>query len=279
MRDPLVQKNLPTMYDLPSEHVGEPGLPDEFHCWQGPLLSFTFRPPSWPGSQVFSAYDLYLYYDPAHTLWYKRPDWFGVVGVARLYQGQDSRQSYVIWQEQVTPAIAIEILSPGTEDEDLGKTQRKPNKPPTKWEVYEQILQIPNYVVFDENTRLIRLFQLINGKYEQTALTQSLVWIEEVQLNLGLWYGDWNKSFQSRWWLRWYDQAGDLIPTPEEFQLQQTELQRQQTELQRQQTELQRQQTELQRQRAIKAEQEKEIERQRAERLAARLRSLGLDPD
>lgn len=65
MLDPLVQTNLPTMYDLPSEEVGEPGLPDEFHCLQGPLLSLTFRPPAWPDLQVFSACDLYLYYDLA----------------------------------------------------------------------------------------------------------------------------------------------------------------------------------------------------------------------
>ncbi len=251
MLEPLLQANLPTMYDLPSEEVEEPGLPDEFHCWQGPLLSLTFRPPSWPGSQVFSAYDLYLYYDLAHTLWYKRPDWFGVVGVPSLYQGQNLRQSYVIWQEKVTPIIAIEILSPSTEDEDLGKTLRKPNKPPTKWEVYEQILQIPNYVVFDENTRLIKLFQLIDGAYQQTALSQSLIWIDDVQLSLGLWHGDWNKSSRSHWWLRWYDRLGKLIPTPEEVQEQGKELAQQQTE----------------------------IERQRADRLAARLRELGLDPD
>jgi Uma2 family endonuclease len=251
MLEPLLRTNLPTMYDLPSEEVGEPGLPDDFHCWQGPLLSLTFRPPSWPGAQVYSAYDLYLYYDVSHTLWYKRPDWFGVVGVSRLYQGKDLRQSYVIWQEQVTPAIAIEILSPSTEDEDLGRTKRKPGKPPTKWEVYEQILQIPNYVVFDENTRMIQLFQLIDGKYQETALTQSLVWIEDVQLNLGLWNGDWNKSFQPRWWLRWYDQLGNLMLTPEE----------------------------LEQRRAEQADRRAEQSDQRAERLAAKLRELGLDPD
>ncbi|MFM7577511.1 MAG: Uma2 family endonuclease, partial [Microcystaceae cyanobacterium] len=29
---------LPTMYDLPSEAVGEPGVPDEFHLLQPRLL-------------------------------------------------------------------------------------------------------------------------------------------------------------------------------------------------------------------------------------------------
>jgi len=74
----------------------EPGLPDEFHLWQG-LLSQTFRPPTYPGTGV-CCHDLNLYYDPLNTGWYKRPDWFAV-GVSRLYQGQDLRLSYVSWQE------------------------------------------------------------------------------------------------------------------------------------------------------------------------------------
>ncbi len=35
---------LPTMYDLPSENLEEPGLPDEFHLFQPELLRQTFRP-------------------------------------------------------------------------------------------------------------------------------------------------------------------------------------------------------------------------------------------
>ena len=37
------RETLPTMYDLPSEDVEEPGLPDEFHLWQPQLLSFTLE--------------------------------------------------------------------------------------------------------------------------------------------------------------------------------------------------------------------------------------------
>ncbi|WP_287128701.1 Uma2 family endonuclease [Candidatus Cyanaurora vandensis] len=263
MLEPLIRASLPTMDDLPREEVGKPGLPDEFHCLQGPLLSLTFRPPAWPITQVFSAYDLYLYYDVNHTLWYKRPDWFGAVGVPSLDQGQHLRQSYVIWQEQVTPVVAIEILSPGTENEDLGKIKRKPGKPPTKWEVYEQILQIPNYVIYDETAHTLKLFQLTAGQYEQKASSQTRVWIPELELSLGLWHGFWNKS--TEWWLRWYDRAGKLIPTPEEVQQQDKELAQQQV---------------------VRAEYEKELARERAghseqqaDRLAAKLRELGLDPE
>ena len=37
------RETLPTMYDLPSEDLEEPGLPDEFHDLQPQLLSATLR--------------------------------------------------------------------------------------------------------------------------------------------------------------------------------------------------------------------------------------------
>lgn len=125
---------LPTMYDLPSENSEEPGLPDEFHDLQPELLRLTFRPPNYAADQVFIASDLNLYYDPRHPNWYKRPDWFAVVGVSRLYEQRDLRLSYVIWQEGVNPFVVVELLSPGTEQEDLGQTLRDVNQPPMKWE-------------------------------------------------------------------------------------------------------------------------------------------------
>src|SRR5262245_1178419 len=77
------RETLPTMYDLPSEEIGDPGMPDEYHVHQATLLDETFRPPATPPDEVFSAVDMNLYYDVRHPLWYKRPDWFGVINVSR----------------------------------------------------------------------------------------------------------------------------------------------------------------------------------------------------
>ncbi|MBA3922122.1 MAG: Uma2 family endonuclease [Nostocaceae cyanobacterium] len=120
-RSLLPKEMLPTMYDLPSEDPEEPGLPDEFHDLQPQLLSRTCRPPNCSPRQMFTGTDINLYYDIRHSRWYKRPDWFLVIGVPRLYQDIDMRLSYVIWQEQVTPQVVVELLSPGTEAEDLGE--------------------------------------------------------------------------------------------------------------------------------------------------------------
>ena len=151
------KENLPTMYDLPSEEVGDPGGQDEFHILQPELLRLTFRPPNYKEENVFVASDFNLYYDVRHTGWYKRPDWFAVLGVSRLYEERDLRLSYVTWQEQVNPLLVVELLSPGTEREDLGQTPltstlvggNEGGQPPNKWTVYEQILRIPYYFVFN----------------------------------------------------------------------------------------------------------------------------------
>jgi len=47
---------------------------------------------------------------------------------------------------RVRPAVAIELLSPGIQDEDLGR--KSPGKQPGKWKV-EQILGVPYYITFN----------------------------------------------------------------------------------------------------------------------------------
>lgn len=239
------KETLPTMYDLPSEDPEDSGLPDEFHLWQPQLLSFTFRPPTYSADQIFTASDLNLYYDLRHPNWYKRPDWFAVVGISRLYEAQDLRLSYVMWQEGVRPIIAIELLSPGTQAEDLGETLRT-TEPPTKSQVYEQILGIPYYVTFDRYSDQLRAFMLVSDRYQELELQDSKIWIPTLGLGLGLWQGQYREI--DRQWLRWYDIKGNWVSTETEMALQ----------------------------RAEESERLLAQERQRAERLAERLRALGI---
>ncbi|AFY45526.1 Uma2 family endonuclease [Nostoc sp. PCC 7107] len=216
------KETLPTMYDLKSEDPKEPGLPDEFHIFQPQLLRETFFPPNYQANEVFTASDLNLYYDTQHPLWYKRPDWFAVVGVSRLYEQKDLRLSYVIWQEGVAPFVVVELLSPGTEKEDLGQTLREVNQPPTKWEVYEQILRVPYYIVFDRYTDKLQAFHLVADRYSEINLTKPRIWMPTLQLGLGLWQGTYQGI--ERFWLRWYDADGNWIPTPVEQENQQVEI-------------------------------------------------------
>ena len=257
---------MPTMYDLPSESLEEPGLPDEFHWLQPELLRQTFRPPHYGDDQVFVGSDLNLYYDPRHPQWYKRPDWFAVVGGTRLYEGQELRLSYVIWQEGITPMIVLELISPSTEAEDLGNTLRAVDQPPTKWQVYEQILRIPYYAILNRYTNEFRMHRLVAGSYQAILANERGVWLPEVQLGLGFWSG----NFQGieRPWLRWYAKDGQWILTPAEVAL-----------LEKQRAETEKQRAETEKQRADLAECQLEQERQQRQRLIERLRALGIDPD
>ncbi|KKD38013.1 MAG: Uma2 family endonuclease [Limnoraphis robusta] len=260
------RETLPTMYDLPSEYPGDPGLPDEFHPLQAELLRKTFQPPNISLDRIFSATDLNLYYDLTHPLWYKRPDWFGVVGISRLYDQRDLRLSYVIWQEQISPLIVVELLSPGTEDEDLGQTRSEPGKPPTKWVVYEQILRVPYYVVFSRYTNEMQAFHLVGDRYHRTELTDGRLLIPTLELSLGIWEGCYETLERS--WLRWMTLEGELIPNAEE-----------QAILAQEQAILAQEQVILAQEQAILAQEQAILAQERAEKLAQRLRELGINPD
>lgn len=243
-------ETLPTMYDLPYEKSPEePGLPDEFHDLQPQLLSATFQPKDYAADRIFTASDMNLYYDVHNQLWYKRPDWFGVVDVSRLSREGDMRLSYVMWQELMSPFVAVELISPGTEKEDLGTAEPKNNNgkalPPGKWTVYEKILRIPFYVVFDRYTDTLRVFQNVGGHYEVMELSENKFWMSELKLGMCTWQG----KFQGveRLWLRWFDESGRIVETEGE-----------------------------------KRKQERaalEKERDRSQKLAQKLRELGIDPD
>ncbi len=248
-------KPLPTMYDLPSENPEEPGLPDQFHDFQADLLSDSYRLNDYPADQIFTAADMNLYFDPHHLNWYKRPDWFVVMGVPSLYHGQDLRLSYVIWNEAVSPFIVAEFLSPSTKDEDLGQTKSEKGKPPTKWKVYEEILKIPYYILFDRRTNKLQGFRLTHGKYQPIDLVDGRLWIPELKIGLGLWQGKYQGA--KRKWLRWVDIEGRWIPTP-----------------------LEKAESLMEDERLAKEQAEQHVLQERLvkERLAAKLRELGIDP-
>ena len=261
---PCIQREtLPTMYDLPSEDPEEPGLPDEFHDYQPQLLRETFQPPRYMPDRFFVGTDLNLYYILGHPLWHKRPDWFAVLGVPRLYHERNLRLSYVMWQEGTAPYVVVELLSPSTEREDLGQTERDTDEPPTKWTVYEQILRIPYYVAFSRYTDEVHYFELTGGQYREIQPVQPGLWLPEAGVGVGLWFGTYQGL--ERQWLRCYDASGAWILTPHEQEQQRAEQADRRAEQERQRAE-------QERQRAEQAD-------QRAERLAAQLRALGIDPE
>ncbi|GAB1545169.1 hypothetical protein NUACC21_78450 [Scytonema sp. NUACC21] len=146
----------------------------------------------------------------------------------------------------------VELLSSGTEDEDLGETESEPDKPPTKWFVYEWILHVPYYVIFSRYTNELQGFRLVDGEYRSISLTDGRLLMPEIGLSLGLWEG----SFRGipRLWLRWLNKTGELIPVPSEEAI-------------------------AAKQEAQQAQQEATEAKRKVEQLAERLRQLGINPD
>ena len=92
--------------------------------------------------------------------------------------------------------------------------QPEPGAPPDKWTVYEKILRVPYYIVFDRYTDDFRAFKLNAGSYEPLSLPDGRLWLPELQVGLGVWQGNYKQV--ERLWLRWYNETGSWLPTPAE---------------------------------------------------------------
>ena len=270
------QKDWPTMYDLPSEDPQEPGLPDEFHALQPQLLSASLLLPNAAKDQVFTGMDLNLYYDRDHPQWHKRPDWFMVTDVPRLYAGQDLRLSYVVWDEQVVPKVIVELISPGTQRSDLGQIKRDPDGTPTKWQVYEQILKVPYYTVYDRYQEQWWVFEWVEGRYQAQSICDDRYWLTELNIGLGLWQGEYQGI--TRKWLRWYDAHQKWLPTEAEQQAQNAAAERHRADIEQRRADAEQRRADAEQQRAEAEQRRADAEQQRAEKLADRLRALGIDP-
>ena len=178
----------------------------------------------------------------------KAPDW---MYVPRISVSQDEvRRSYTPRLQGEIPSIVMEFLS----ETEGSEYSIKPTYPPGKWFFYEQVLQVPQYAIFEPEQGILEVYQLnSNGRYNlQQPNEKNHYWVESLGLFLGVWQG--SKSNRAGYWLRWWDENGEMLPWGIEL------------------VEQQKQQVEQERQRA-------EQERQRAEALIAQLRAAGIEPE
>jgi Uma2 family endonuclease len=169
----------------------------------------------------------------------RAPDWFYIPGVPPMLHGL-VRRSYVLWQEHVPPLIIIEFVS-GTGREERDRTPQE-----GKFWVYEQAIKAPYYVIYEFDPGRLEVYHRVNELYQPLKPNQRGHFpIAPLGVELGIWHGTFMGYTVP--WLRWYDAQGNLLPLSEE-------------------------RLEQEKQRA-------EQEKQRAEQMAARLRTLGIDPD
>jgi Putative restriction endonuclease len=197
----------------------------------------------------------------------------------KLHKGK----SYTPNLEGDVPAVVMEFLS-DTKSEGYVQSEEysaKQTYPPGKWFFYEQILQVPVYVIFDPNGGLLEFYHLENGRYKLELPDENgRHLIGSMDLFLGTWQG--KKEERTGYWLRWWDSEGNLLPwavEQVELERQRAEIERQRAEQESQRAEIERQRAEIERQRAEQESQRAEQESQQKERLAAYLRSQGIDPN
>lgn len=176
------------------------------------------------------------------------------------------RYIYVIWQEEIAPYLVVELLSEGTEDEDLGRRLWDLDKTPSKWVVYERILKIPYYLAYSRRSRQLQAFGRVSASYRPIAIPEQRLWLPEAGIGIGLWEGTYAGCEGQ--WLRCFDGDGQWLPTAVEAR----DAADARAQAEHERAEVERARAEAERTRV-------DGERERAERLAERLRALGIDPD
>jgi Uma2 family endonuclease len=172
------------------------------------------------------------------------PDWFYVGGVPPLFDGQ-YRRSYVLWRELITPMIILEFAS-GNGSEERDQTPYK-----GKFWVYERVMRVPYYGIYEIISGKLEVYHLVDVSYQKLVPNERGHYlIPPMQIELGLWQGTYQN--QEMLWLRWWDEAGNLLLIGNE----QVVLERQRTEQEHQRAEQEHQRAERERQRAEAAEQE-----------------------
>lgn len=164
-------------------------------------------------------------------------------------------RSYFVWQFGKVPDLVIEIVS----NKEGGEKGRKVNR-------YAK-MRIPFYIIYDPMKHImsekLSVYHLRdNAYYLYSYESEDLL----PNLRVTLWEGEFEGKHDT--WLRWTDSQGNLILTGDELAQQE-----------RQEKEQERQEKELALQKVREETQAKEKALQKAERLAAKLKELGIDPE
>jgi Putative restriction endonuclease len=170
----------------------------------------------------------------------KAPDFLYVRPVQPLLSSQ-IRRSYTPHTEGVIPQVVMEFLSATYGEEYSVEFTAGVGK----WFFYEQVIQVPRYIIFRPDTGRIEVYALESGRYQVQTEESGRYWIPGLELFLGVWEG--SHEGRTGYWLRWWNAQGEQLLWSEE-------------------------RVEQERQRV-------EQERQRAERLTEQLRQLGVDPE
>jgi Uma2 family endonuclease len=225
----------------------EPPLESDLHLQQITILIGCLERLWQERSNYYASGNLTIYYNEEQL---KKRDFCGPDFFVVLDTEKRPRKSWVVWGEGGKyPNVIVEILSPSTANIDRNK----------KKNLYQNTFRTPNYFWFDPESLELQGFRLIAGQYQAIAANENgYLWSEQLELYLGI--------FERK--LRYFTVDGQLVPTPQEAELEQRQA-KEQIFLEKEQERKAKEQAILEKEQAI-------LEK---ERLAAKLRELGIDPE
>lgn len=135
----------------------------------------------------------------------KAPDWAYIPSIR--VSREEVKRSYTPQLQGDIPLIVMEFLS----DTEGGEYSNKPTYPPGKWFFYERVLEVPYYVIFEPDVGELEVYQLDDsGRYQlSNPDANNLYWIAQIGLFLGRWQG--TRENRTGYWLRWWDEKGQLL--------------------------------------------------------------------
>lgn len=170
----------------------------------------------------------------------KAPDW-GYVIATRVPR-EEVKRSYTPQLQGEIPVILMEFLS----DTEGGEYSIKPTYPPGKWFFMSGSYRCRTTLSLSRRQERSLVYRLDDsGQYRlQAPDGNNRYWIAQINLFVGLWQG--TRENRTGYWLRWWDEQGELLLWGAEMVEQER--------------------------------QAKEAAVVRAEQLAAKLRDLGINP-
>ena len=135
----------------------------------------------------------------------KAPDWAYIPSIQ--IPRKEVKRSYTPQLQGDIPVIVMEFLS----DTEGGEYSIKPTYPPGKWFFYEQVLVVPNYIIFEPDVGELEVYHLDEQRrYQlQSPDVNNRYWIAQMGLSLGVWQGI--RENRTGYWLRWWDEHGELL--------------------------------------------------------------------
>ncbi|CAO5013318.1 Putative restriction endonuclease domain-containing protein [Microcystis aeruginosa] len=232
----------------------EPPLESDLHLQQITILIGCLERLWQQRTNYYASGNLTIYYNEEQL---KKRDFCGPDFFVVLDTEKHPRKSWVVWGEGGKyPNVIVEILSDSTANIDRNK----------KKNLYQNTFRTPNYFWFDPESLELQGFRLIAGQYQAIDANENgYLWSEQLELYLGI--------FDRK--LRYFTVDGQLVPTPQEAELEQRQA-KEQILLEREQILLEREQERQAKEQAILEKEQAILEK---EKLAQKLRELGIDPE